>query len=90
MYEVNPNPNYPTMKYTKGFIGTIVANIQNYREIIQILERNWKTFEYRVQDNHQIGDKFDLNTNFRVIRGIVYHMLFVIEIYIHFTIILQF
>ena len=50
VYAVNPNPNYPTLKYSKGFIGIRVANIHNYRAIIDILDRNWMIFEYRVQD----------------------------------------
>ena len=50
MYALNPNPIYPTLKYTNGFIGIRVVNIHNYRAIIEILECNWMELEYGVQD----------------------------------------
>ena len=49
MYEVNPNPSYKCFKYTKGFVGIRVSNVVNCKEIIEILNRNWGEFEYRVQ-----------------------------------------
>ena len=51
MYTVNPNPNYPCFKYTKGFIGISVSNVHNFKAIIDILNRNWiQGTEYRVQN----------------------------------------
>ena len=50
MYEANQNPKYECYKYTKGFIGVIVTNVANNREIIKILDRNWADLEYRVQN----------------------------------------
>ena len=50
MYEANQNPKYECYKYTKGFIGVIVANVANYMEIIKILDRIWADLEYRVQN----------------------------------------
>ena len=41
MYEVNPNSSYKCFKYTKGFVGIRVSNVANYKEIIEILNRNW-------------------------------------------------
>ena len=38
--KVNPNPNYPTLKYTKGFIGVRATNVHNYKMIVEILDRN--------------------------------------------------
>ena len=45
MYNPDPNPNYPKLKYAKGFIGIRVSNVHNYK-----LERNWMELQYRVQD----------------------------------------
>ena len=50
MYREDPNPNYPKLKYAKGFIGIRVSNVHNNKQIIDILERNWMEFQYRVQD----------------------------------------
>ena len=50
MYEVNPNPSYKCLKYIKGFVGVRVSNVANYKEIIEILNRNWGEFEHRVQN----------------------------------------
>ena len=50
MYNPDPNPNYPKLKYAKGFIGIRVSNVHNYKHIIDILERNRMEFQYRVQD----------------------------------------
>ena len=49
-YKEDPNPNYPKLKYAKGFIGIMVCNVHNNKQIIDILERNWMEFQYRVQD----------------------------------------
>ena len=50
MYNVDPNPSYPKLKYAKGFIGIRVSNVHNYKQMIDILERNWMEFQYEVQD----------------------------------------
>ena len=50
MYAVNPNPTYPCFKYTKGFIGIRVANVHNYKAIIDLSNCNWGELEYRVQN----------------------------------------
>ena len=50
MYNVDPNPSYPKLKYAKGFIGIRISNVHNYKQIIDILDRNWMEFEYKVQD----------------------------------------
>ena len=50
MYKEDPNPNYAKLKYAKGFIGIRVCNAYNYKQIIDILERNWMEFQYRFQD----------------------------------------
>ena len=50
MYNVNPNPNYPSLKYTKGFIGVRVTNVHNYKLIVDIFNRNEKELQFVVQD----------------------------------------
>ena len=32
MYNVDPNPSYPKLKYAKGFIGIRVSNVHNYKK----------------------------------------------------------
>ena len=50
MDKVNPNPNYPSLKYTKGFIGVRVTNVQDYKLIVDILKRNEKELQFVVQE----------------------------------------
>ena len=38
MTEVNPNPTYPKLKYTKGYIGVRVTNVSHYKKIIENLD----------------------------------------------------
>ena len=48
--EENDFPDYPCLPYTKGFIGIRVQIVANYKSIIEILDRNWMEFKYRIQD----------------------------------------
>ena len=50
MTEVNPNPTYPKLKYTKGYVGVRVTNVSHYRKIVEILERNEQDLQHIVQD----------------------------------------
>ena len=51
MFKANPIPiNYETLKYTKGYIGVRVTNVQNYKEIVEILDRNIHELQYLVQE----------------------------------------
>ena len=36
--DVNPNPTYPKLKYTKGHIAVRVTNVSHYKKIIEILD----------------------------------------------------
>ena len=47
----NPNPiNYESLKYTKGYTGVRVTNVQHYKEIVEILDRNKHKLQYLVQE----------------------------------------
>ena len=50
MTEVNPNPTYPKLKYTKGYIGARVTDVSHYKKIIEILDWNDVDLQYIVQD----------------------------------------
>ena len=50
MNKVSPNPNYPTLKYTKGFIGVRVTSVHNYKIIVEILDQNQNELQYLVQE----------------------------------------
>ena len=50
MFKVNPSPNYPTLKYTKGYIGVRVTNVQHYKTIVEILDRNRDQLQYLVPE----------------------------------------
>ena len=50
MGKVNPNLNYPSLKYTKGFIGVRVTNVHNYKLIVDIPKRNKKELQFVVQE----------------------------------------
>ena len=50
MYKVNTNPNYPTLKYTKGYTGVRVTSVQHYKTIVEILDRNKDELQYLVQE----------------------------------------
>ena len=47
MYELQDNPTYPKLKYTKGYVGVQVDNLM----VVEILERNKEVFQYVVKDN---------------------------------------
>ena len=46
MYELQDNPTYPKLKYTKGYIGVCYMLCW-----VEILERNKEVFQYVVKDN---------------------------------------
>ena len=48
MYEEIDCPNYP--ENTRKASQELVQNVDNYKCIIEILDRNWMELEYRVQD----------------------------------------
>ena len=50
MTEINPNPTYPKLKYTRGFVGVRVTNVSHYKRIIEILDRNELDLQYVIQD----------------------------------------
>ena len=49
--EMNPNPTYPKLKCTKGYIGVRVPNVSHYKKIIEILDQNELDLQYLVQDH---------------------------------------
>ena len=51
MYEVNDNPKYPLLKYTKGFVGVQVNNLHSFKMIVEILEHNKEVFDKIVREN---------------------------------------
>ena len=50
MTEINPNPTYPKLKYTRGFVGVRVTNVSHCKRIIEILDRNELDLQYVIQD----------------------------------------
>ena len=51
MYELEDNPTYPRLKYTKDFIGVQVNNLYGYKMVVEILEHNKEVFQYVVKEN---------------------------------------
>ena len=50
MSEINPNPTYPKLKYTRSFVGVRVTNVSHYKKITEILDRNKIDLQYVLQD----------------------------------------
>ena len=51
MYELQDNPTYPKLKYTKGYVGMQVNNLLSYKNVVDILEHNKEVFQYVVKEN---------------------------------------
>ena len=51
MYELQDNPTYPKLKYTKGYVGVQINNLLSYKMVVEILECNKEVFQYVVKDN---------------------------------------
>ena len=50
MYELQDNPTYPKLKYSKGYVGMQVNNL-SYKNVVEILECNKEVFQYVVKEN---------------------------------------